>query len=293
MSNEIDDTSLPPFTMVGQFNTLKGKCAMRNKRMFVIGAAIGLCLSQSAFAADMPAKAPVLKAPALKATYNWAGLYVGGNVGYGWASDADPSRSIVDTSGSGLTAFFNAGGFPVGAVNPNGIIGGVQAGYHWQKNALVWGVVTDFQASGMREESGFASVAPAPPFVTGTTTLDRKIDWFGTLRGKAGWAAQNWLFYGTAGLAYGHIKENLTFTSSGIPSASGSNDYTKVGWTVGAGLEYGWDKWSVGVEYLYIDLGRTDATMTFAGYFGAGGDSVTVSSRNNLNIVRALVNYRF
>ena len=259
-------------------------------KWIVTAAALLLAPLQSAWAADLPVKAPATK-PAT--AFDWSGFFVGGNVGYGWASDADPSHSLIDSSGSGLTAFFNAGGFPVGADNPNGITGGVQAGYNWQNSALVWGLVADFQASGMQEESSFASGAPAPPFVTGTTTLDRKVDWFGTLRGKAGWAMQDWLFYGTAGLAYGHIKENMTFASSGVASASGSNTQTKVGWTVGAGLAYGWDRWSVGIEYLYIDLGRTDATMTFAGYPGAGGDSFTASSRNNLNIVRGLVNYRF
>jgi opacity protein-like surface antigen len=38
----------------------------------------------SAFAADMPVKAPPPPAPA--APYNWSGLYVGGNFGGAWTS---------------------------------------------------------------------------------------------------------------------------------------------------------------------------------------------------------------
>lgn len=255
----------------------------------MIVAAIGLGVSQAALAADMPAKAFALKT----AAYNWSGFYAGGNVGYGWGSGASPNLSLVDTTGVGLTGFFNAGGFPIGAVNPSGAIGGAQVGYNWQTSTTVYGLVADFQASDMHKQGAFASVAPVPPNLVATTTLDRRIDWFGTVRGKFGYAMQNWLAYGTGGLAFGHIRESLNFTSSGAPTGSGSNTQTKFGWALGAGLEYGWDKWSVGVEYLYIDLGRTNTTMPFAGYFGAASDSLTVSSQNSVNIVRALVNYRF
>ena len=41
-------------------------------------------LVQAASAADMPAKAPVYKAPIAAPVYNWTGLYVGGVAGYGW-----------------------------------------------------------------------------------------------------------------------------------------------------------------------------------------------------------------
>jgi outer membrane immunogenic protein len=253
------------------------------KSLVATAMAIGLVALQSTNAADMPVTA---------SAYDWTGFYTGANIGYGWRSGSDQSLSLTDRSGSGLTEFRNAGGFPVGGVDPDGIVGGGQAGYNWQSSAWVWGIVADFQAAGLEESRNFASTAPAH-FLPGTTVLDRKIDWFGTVRGKAGWATQNWLFYGTGGLAYGHVAENLAFTSAGVASARGSNSNTKIGWTAGAGLEYGWGGWSVGAEYLYIDLGRTSPAMTFAGYSAAGGDSITASSRNNMGIVRALVNYRF
>ena len=50
-------------------------------------AAVGLAATQSAFAADMPAKAPIVKAPMAVAT-PWTGFYVNGGIGYGmWAAD--------------------------------------------------------------------------------------------------------------------------------------------------------------------------------------------------------------
>ena len=270
-----------------------GKPALRNCGTFAIAMAIGVTAPQIVWATEMTVRTPVSKAA--PQVYNWTGLYVGGNLGYGWARGSDPQFALVDTTGSGLTAFFNDGGFPVTSVNPQGFIGGTQIGYNWQSNAFVWGLAADLQASGMKQGSTFASVPPAPPSAAGTTTLDRKIDWFGTIRGKLGFAIQNWLLYGTGGLAYGHIKEDLTFTPTPptIPIGTGSNSQTKAGWTVGGGFEYGVDRWSFGVEYLFIDFGRTATAMTFAGYLGAETDMVSFSSRNTVNVVRALVNYHF
>ena len=37
-----------------------------------------------------------------------------------------------------------------------------------------------------------------------------------------------------------------------------STDANNWGWTVGAGMEYGIDNWSLGVEYLYVDLGSAE-----------------------------------
>ena len=32
------------------------------------------------------------------------------------------------------------------------------------------------------------------------------MEWFGTLRGRIGFAANNWLFFDTGGLAYGNVR---------------------------------------------------------------------------------------
>ena len=37
-----------------------------------------------------------------------------------------------------------------------------------------------------------------------------------------------------------------------------SADDVNWGWTIGAGVEYGIDNWSLGLEYLYVDLGEAD-----------------------------------
>jgi len=65
-----------------------------------------------------------------------------------------------------------------------------------------------------------------------------------------------------------------------------SANKTKVGWTLGAGVEYAmWSNWSVKVEYLYADLGKSSC--------GAATCGIDTDVTFKTSIVRAGVNYRF
>ena len=93
------------------------------------------------------------------------------------------------------------------------------------------------------------------PFVAAHQT----IDWFGTLRGRIGYApVPTLLLYGTGGLAYGGGGyEFTTFTGDNL-SGTGFHDSTRLGWAAGAGVEWAFlPDWSAKLEYLYVDLGRT------------------------------------
>jgi outer membrane immunogenic protein len=166
--------------------------------------------------------------------YNWNGGYVGVNLGYDWGK-------ITNSAGS-----------------PTGLAGGVQAGYNWQSGQFVFGGETDLQISGA--DSTFAPFKFSNP-------------WFGTLRGRAGFALNNILFYGTLGLAYGDIKGE-----SGLLS----EDKTHIGWTAGLGMEVGLTpNWSAKAEYLYMDLGNRAYSITGA------------SNGYEANMLRLGVNYHF
>ena len=65
--------------------------------------------------------------------------------------------------------------------------------------------------------------------------------------------------YGTGGAAYGHVSADGKVAVSirdTTDTWKGSTDSTNWGWTVGGGAEYGIDNWSLGLEYLYVDLGE-------------------------------------
>ena len=147
---------------------------------------------------------------------------------------------------------------PTAAIKPSGLAGGVQAGYNWQSGQFVFGAETDIQITGA--DDTFAPYKFSNP-------------WFGTLRGRAGVALNNILFYGTVGLAYGELKGEI-----------GGLDETKthVGWAGGLGMEVGFTpNWSAKVEYLYMDLGNRAYSIT-----GADNGFET-------NMLRFGVNYHF
>ncbi len=212
---------------------------------------IGVIDYSTAFAADLPAKAPApMMAPVAVWIPIWSGFYAGVNAGYGWASvgTADVSDSLT------------------------GAIGGGQIGYNWQTGALVLGVEGDMQASGQRRSD--------TAVVGGTTyTLDQKIPWFATLRGRIGYAAGPWLIYGTGGVAWANYKLSVSALGGEV-----SNDNTKAAWTLGGGVEWMFaPRWSGKLEYLYMDTGSTSVTLFGVPFEAHGKD----------NLVRVGLNYHF
>ena len=181
----------------------------------VIAAACG---AASAQAADLPygrQRSPYAVSQPINNIYSWAGPYLGGNIGYGWG----------DVSNS--------------ATSPSGFNGGVQAGYNWQNGPLVLGVEGDVQINSA--DDTFAPWKFSNP-------------WFGTARGRVGYAFNNVLVYGTGGLAFGELKGE-TF---GL-----SESRTSFGWTIGLGAEFAvTQNWSAKAEYLYVDLSERNFTLT-------------------------------
>ena len=73
-----------------------------------------------------------------------------------------------------------------------------------------------------------------------------------------GYAAGRFLPYVTGGVAYGHLTNTYTDTSSSFVPGGYDESWsdTRVGWTIGAGVEAEIaHNVSVKVEYLYTDLG--------------------------------------
>jgi outer membrane immunogenic protein len=203
------------------------------KKKIVLGAmAAALMAASSAKAADLPSGIGY-SAPSATLAYSWMGPYLGINIGYEWGSMSNnPTR-------------------------PRGVAGGFQGGYNWQSGQFVFGAETDFQFSGADDV-----VAPWKFYNP----------WFGTLRARIGYAANNILFYGTGGLAYGSVK---------VDAFGLSESKTSAGWTVGGGIEMGLTpNWSTKVEYLYLSLSER------ARFIGT-------TNGLSASLLRIGVNYRF
>ena len=71
--------------------------------------------------------------------------------------------------------------------------------------------------------------------------------------GRLGFAADNVLFFGTGGLAYGHVDADGKVVLNDVDLWDGGQSQTNWGWTIGGGLEYEFDNFIIGAEYLYVD----------------------------------------
>jgi outer membrane immunogenic protein len=279
-------------------------------------AALVLALGSPAFATDLPApvyKAPVYKAPAAAALYNWSGFYIGGNAGYG------SGKANTDIAFGGGDPLFE-GGDPLPAFahsdsgKLNGPNGGGQIGYNWQFAPMgVLGIEADLQATRQKHSSRFVDSFSASfndgeetetNDLTHVTDFEAKISWFGTVRGRLGYASNGVLLYGTGGLGYGKVALSGTSVSTltgsggdevGVPAfttvtaKSFAASAVNLGWTAGAGIEGALaNNWTWKAEYLHMDLGSLSVTG-----IAATGATFTASSKFTDDIVRVGLNYRF
>jgi outer membrane immunogenic protein len=227
-------------------------------KRFTLTACAGLLaatMASPSFAADMPRPASY-KAPIYVAPFSWTGFYVGINGGYGWG------KSNWTVTGFGVST---------GDFNVKGPLVGGTIGYNLQTGVWVWGIEGDFDASWIKGST---------TTICGGTGCETKNTWLGTARGRIGYAWDRFLPYITGGAAFGNIKAGQTGSATTAST-------TKVGWTVGAGVEYAFmGSWSAKIEYLYVDLGKMSCDAV-----SCGGAVTDVSFKTN--IVRAGVNYRF
>jgi outer membrane immunogenic protein len=187
--------------------------------------------------------------------------------------------------------------------NLNGVVGGGQIGYNWQTQNWVWGLEADIQGTdekGSRSATCPTGICSAPFGVTALfpgaavpLALNQKIDWFGTVRGRAGvLVSPKVLLYATGGLAYGGVNSNETI---GAVPVGFSNTDTRVGYTVGAGIEgvIG-GNWTAKLEYLWVDLGRTSGSFLTT-FPALGGGFITSSYNSHVtdNVLRVGLNYKF
>jgi outer membrane immunogenic protein len=189
---------------------------------------------------------------------NWSGFYAGANAGYGWTA--------------------NSGG---GDLSPSGGYGGGQIGYNWQGvfglgPQWVLGVEADIQGSGISDSASFGNGG----------SIENSLNWFGTVRGRIGYAMGPALFYFTGGFAFGEVESKGRFGNMGGGVGAGAPfDFTdtQTGYVLGGGVEYKFNPaWSVKGEYQFISLDANDATGPLSG--GA-------TDRSEVHTLRVGVNY--
>jgi outer membrane immunogenic protein len=120
-----------------------------------------------------------------------------------------------------------------------------------------------------------------------------KADWYGTIRGRFGYVTGPSLLYATGGVAF--VRTSDTFGADAISLPAVVSTQTRVGWTVGAGVETKLSRnWTTKTEYLYIDTG---VASFGSDPFGVGiapgsGPLVPTTYNQTFHVIKAGLNYK-
>ena len=281
-------------------------------------------LTAAATAADLPRRAPPPVFTPVP-VFTWTGFYAGFNAGYAFDAGDNRRTGFIDAvnnpiafPGGVATAvnvftpatFVNGRTVLFNQVDRDGFSGGAQIGYNYQftpGSGFVVGVEADAQYLdfGGRRGNGISFNGPAAVLAGTFTPLNgnlSSLDFFGTVRGRIGYAFDRVLFYGTGGFAYG---------SFGGGRAVDTDDF-KTGYTAGGGVEYALPTDSflnffrssavtLKVEGLYVSLDRNRSNLTLVGATSQFGGVLPVYDQLNFNnrredafaVVRAGLNYKF
>jgi outer membrane immunogenic protein len=234
-----------------------------------------LLATQSAFAADMPAKMAV-KAPMAAAT-PWTGFYVNGGFGYGmWAADTD----VRTPAGGCATCVTQVQG-------GKGWLGTIGAGYDYQFTPrIVAGLFGDASISSMK-----GTIQDGGPFRA--DDIKQTSSWAAGAR--LGWLANpKTLGYMNAGYTGARFSgADMVITSNGAPGGRSTPAVTASGWFLGGGVESTFDilgnGWFWRAEYRYAYYGEKDIPQVD----GAGAVSHIFTFKPTVQTVTGQLVYKF
>ncbi|MDH7784359.1 outer membrane immunogenic protein [Ochrobactrum sp. 19YEA23] len=226
-------------------------------RISIIASGVLALLATGAHAADaIVPETPLAPAAPIATDFNWSGAYIGGQVGYGWAS----SKLLVDPA-----AAFKG--------NMGGFLGGVYAGYNFDTGTnVILGVDGDFTGTSVGETIAHGDLASAKT----------RLRWSGAARARVGYAFDRFLPYIAGGAAFGNIGDKAHILGTRLISQS----KTQTGWTVGGGVDYAvTDNIVTRFEYRYTDFGKRNLDLAVPG--------LKANEKMNSNDIRLGVAYKF
>lgn len=240
-------------------------------RKTMIGAVGFLAMTATAFSADIyQGQTGGLKDDTSESvSAPWAGLYLGGNLGYAWGNtDVSSSNGGFDEDSASI------------GHKTDGVLAGAQAGYNVQRGSFVIGVEGEI---GYLGASGDKKVIESPD-----NFGDSELSAYGALAARLGIATDRALYYVKGGVALARAESaagDLIDGSADVDPVDATKlDETLAGYAVGGGVEYALSSnWSVKGEYLYMNFG--DETST-----NAEGDSFT--HEIDLHTAKVGVNYK-
>jgi outer membrane immunogenic protein len=174
---------------------------------------------------------------------------------------------------AGIAALPPNPAFGSNSANASSWLAGAHAGYNWQQGAMVFGFETDFQGTHLNSSmnGGLTHNPPIMPMPAGDFAQTvATIDYYGTFRGRLGVTMGQWMFYGTAGAAYGNVDLGSRFSTLGLETFSQTSE-PRIGWVAGAGFEYLLaPNVMLTFGYQYVDLGRISISSSTMGAVPGG-----------------------
>jgi outer membrane immunogenic protein len=222
------------------------------------------CCVQAAVALDLNSVTPPPAKPQQKP--DWAGFYFKNN-----SSGSDPWTVL--TPSSGFTAQTSAS-----APSTENF------GYNFQSGNVVFGVEGSLAAANF---DGKFTASYSPATTAGGWTPN--MNWLGTVTGRVGYSVGQWLPYVKGGFAAAEVGSPLQGAG---PVGSFTQGTTTTGWTAGLGFEYQFSpKWSLGLEYLYTDLGAGAPNGAPNGLGGGGSPEMYSTALKSQSLLGRL-NYK-
>lgn len=230
---------------------------------FLLLACLGACWAQAAAAIDLNVD-PVTPSPPQRP--DWAGFYLRSNPG----GNSDTMWQSIGAA-TGASSPFASPGAAAHPVNEN-------FGYNFQSGNFVFGLEGSYAAANF--DGKFTA-----PYLPAAAAWSPNTNWLGTVAGKFGFSFGQWLPYLKGGFAAADVGSPLQSGVTGFSQSSSDHS----GWTAGVGFEYQLtSKWSLGLEYLYTDLGSGGAPNSL----GSGGSPEVYSTALKSQSLLGRLNYK-
>lgn len=239
-----------------------------------------LGLADGALAADMSVQAsnPFFYMPPVNPNWDWSGVYLGFNGGYGFGN-------------GGVAGNLGRLGDPVGfstAGDPTGAVFGGQIGYNWQAASVVFGVEGDFDGATIENSGNAVTSSIILPGAPVGVQASSRVNWLASIRGRLGYTWGPGMIYITGGGAWDNTDiKTLACDTAFVTCASNNFSHTSNGWAGGAGFQ--WlltPNWIARAEYLFYGLPNTPTN-------GAGFGVNITTGHANFNVIRVGLDYKF
>ena len=215
----------------------------------------------------------------------FGGAYIGGNVGWCTLNNRLTDRDGVHTNDEGAAA-------DITHVQDGVTLGG-SVSYNIQKCAAVFGVVADLSWADINSSRGYVNLTPGQ---AGPDRIQHHLDWYGSVRTRAGLAIDSLFLYTTGGIAFANAEtryqSQLNFNNQPVVGKL-SNDGWRFGWVAGVGTEYAIsDKISLTSEALYYDFGTKAGTVASTAGGGNPSQGFSFDDNRTMWVARMGVNFK-